>query len=189
MIRLIVGLANPGSLYAQTRHNAGAWLIEKLIQTYDVTLQLKSALHAQCGTVAFSKSLNTQLCLPTTFMNHSGRAVYAMASYYKIVPEEILIVHDELSFPPGIARFKFKGGTGGHNGLKDILTLLKTDNFWRLRIGVGHPGDKQDVSKYVLSKPTLVEYNQIQDLIQTTLPLLKDFCMGGEEQAMQLLHT
>lgn len=167
-IQLIVGLQNPGSAYEQTRHNAGAWFIEALLKAYPAIMKTEAKLHGSIGSV----NIGTHPCrilLPTTFMNNSGRAVQATAHYYDIPPENILIVHDELDLLPGRIKLKSGGGNGGHNGLKDIQHQLKTDVFHRIRVGIGHPGDKSRVLDYVLNKPSAVDKNLIEDAIARSL--------------------
>lgn len=187
-IQLIVGLANPGKKYAETRHNAGAWFVEDLVRTNNVTLSAEPKFHGLHSQV----TLHDQTChllIPTTFMNLSGQAVSACMRFYKIQPDAILVVHDEIDLPPGIIRLKFDGGDGGHNGLKDIISHLHTKQFNRLRIGVGHPGNSKDVVDYVLDKPSKVDrklIDQAMDKAVDTLPLI----MNGEmAKAMQALHT
>jgi peptidyl-tRNA hydrolase, PTH1 family len=189
MIRLIVGLGNPGGEYQKTRHNAGVWFIEQLCRAQQANLRPKKAFHGQYTYLHLAESVSLYLLVPTTFMNNSGRAVQAMARYYKINPTEMLIVHDELDFLPGVVRLKLGGSGGGHNGLNDIIRLCGTNQFWRLRIGIGHPGDKWQVRQYVLNPPAVVERDKIQDIIQKVIALLPDFCMGKTEPVMRALHT
>jgi PTH1 family peptidyl-tRNA hydrolase len=187
-IQRIVGLANPGKKYAETRHNAGAWFVEDLAHSNHITLSAEPKFHSLHSQV----TLHDQTChllIPTTFMNLSGQAVRACMSFYKIQPDAILVVHDEIDLPPGIIRLKFDGGDGGHNGLKDIISHLHTKQFNRLRIGVGHPGDSKDVVDYVLDKPSKVDrklINQALDKAVDTLPLIME---GEMAKAMQQLHT
>lgn len=151
-LRLIVGLANPGPQYADTRHNAGAWYVERLADQLGVRLTPDSK---RFGLVARAsvQGRDLHLLIPTTFMNRSGQAVVAIAGFYKILPQEILIAHDELDLPPGQIRLKTGGGHGGHNGLRDSIAALANQNgFHRLRVGIGHPGDKSQVSNFVLGK-------------------------------------
>ncbi|MEL0027397.1 MAG: aminoacyl-tRNA hydrolase [Perlucidibaca sp.] len=151
-LRLIVGLANPGPQYADTRHNAGAWYVERLADQLGVRLTPDSK---RFGLVARAnvQGRDVHLLIPTTFMNRSGQAVVAVAGFYKILPQEILIAHDELDLPPGQIRLKTGGGHGGHNGLRDSIAALANQNgFHRLRVGIGHPGDKSQVSNFVLGK-------------------------------------
>jgi peptidyl-tRNA hydrolase, PTH1 family len=187
-IQLIVGLANPGKDYADTRHNAGAWFVEDLAESVHASLRAESKYHGLHTLV----KLHGQAChllIPTTYMNLSGQAVRACMTYLKIPPEAVLIAHDEIDLPTGNIKLKFDGGDGGHNGLKDIIRHLNTKQFYRLRIGVGHPGNRNDVADYVLSTPSKADKQKIQDaLIQATEIL--PFVMEGEMQkAMQQLHT
>lgn len=188
-IKLIVGLGNPGSEYRGTRHNAGADFIEELTRQCSTSLQPESKFFGLAGRVTFSGH-DLRLLIPTTFMNRSGQAVSAIASFYKIAPEEILIAHDELDIPPGTARFKCGGGHGGHNGLRDIVPALANNkNFHRLRLGIGHPGHASRVSGYVLSTPSQVDRTRINACIDeaiAALPLLLD---GDATKAMTQLHS
>jgi PTH1 family peptidyl-tRNA hydrolase len=187
-IKLIVGLGNPGSKYDKTRHNAGAWFIEYLAAQHSIQLRADTSFQGLYSRL-HSDSLICHLLIPTTFMNHSGRAVRALAHYYKLQPEEILVVHDELDLMPGVARLKEGGGSGGHNGLKDIVHILKTPKFWRLRLGIGHPGRKEQVIHYVLNAPNQADFNKIEEAIfrgKEILPLLLE---GQLQKAMQQLHT
>jgi len=147
--RLIVGLGNPGAEYAETRHNAGFWLCERLAGALGAALKREARFHGIAG----RSSGQVWWLLPQTFMNRSGQAVAALTRFHRIPPAEILVLHDELDLPPGVLRLKFGGGLGGHNGLKDIAAHLGTQDFWRLRIGIGHPGDRNEVVDYVLKKP------------------------------------
>ena len=153
-IKLIVGLGNPGDKYADTRHNAGEWLIERLARRFNVTLNAENKFFGNVGkTLMNGKEI--RFLVPTTFMNLSGKAVGALANFYRIKPEEILVLHDELDLPPGSVKLKLGGGHGGHNGLKDIVAALgNNNNFYRLRIGIGHPGHRDLVAGYVLKKPS-----------------------------------
>lgn len=170
--RLVVGLGNPGPDYDQTRHNAGFWFCERLAATLGVSLTREARFHGMAGN---ARAAGTWLLLPQTFMNRSGQAVGALARFYRIAPDEILVVHDELDIPPGQLRLKFGGGMGGHNGLKDITAHLGTQDYWRLRIGIGHPGDRNEVVNYVLKPPRREEQGAIDDAIARALdawPLL-----------------
>ena len=187
-IKLIAGLGNPGKEYEGTRHNAGFWWVEEFARTHGGTFKAESKFH---GLVARSKINGKEILLlkPQTFMNASGRAVAALAQFYKITAAEILVVHDELDLPPGTAKLKFGGGPGGHNGLKDMIAHFNTRDFWRLRIGIGHPGEREDVVGYVLRAPrreetTLIE--QAMQRAQDVAPLIID---GKQEAAMLKLHS
>lgn len=187
-ILLMVGLGNPGPEYRDTRHNAGAWFIETLSSRFHVPLRLEKKFHAEHA-VARAQGSDLQLAVPTTYMNLSGQAVKALASFYKIPPEQILIIHDEIDLPPGEVRLKFDGGHGGHNGLRDIISHLGTNKFYRLRVGIGHPGHSNLVHDYVLHPPKKPELALIEDSIanaESIVPLLLE---GQFQKAMQELHT
>jgi peptidyl-tRNA hydrolase, PTH1 family len=188
-IKLIVGLGNPGNEYRGTRHNAGADFVEELARQCSSTMQPESKFFGLAGRITLAGH-DLRLLVPTTFMNRSGKAVAAMASFYKISPEEILIAHDELDIPAGTARFKQGGGHGGHNGLRDIVPALGNNkNFHRLRIGIDHPGHASKVSGYVLSQPSQVDRSRIEASIDeaiAALPLLLD---GDSTKAMTRLHS
>lgn len=188
-IKLLVGLANPGPEYAQTRHNAGQWLLNQLASQENTQLKAEAKFYGLTGRIQFAGN-DLRLLVPTTFMNLSGKAVAAMANFYRIKPEEILIAHDELDLPPGIAKFKLGGGHGGHNGLKDIISKLGNDkNFYRLRIGIGHPGDKNRVSGYVLGKAPSSEQNLIDQSIDEAARCTHILGQDGLEKAMNRLHS
>lgn len=186
-IRLIVGLGNPGKEYTDTRHNAGFWFLDEVAHKAGARLCLESRFHAQ---VARANLYGEEIWLlaPQTYMNVSGQAVAALASYYKIAPEQMLVVHDELDLPPGTARLKRGGGAGGHNGLKDIIARLGAD-FWRLRIGIGHPGDKNAVADFVLHRPSQPEEKLIRDALDQSLSTLPLIAAGDMAGAMHRLHT
>lgn len=153
-IKLIVGLANPGTKYEDTRHNAGEWLINEIARQYNAALKDEAKYFGKVAKINTPQG-EVRLLVPTTFMNLSGKAVGALANFYRIKPEEILVAHDELDLPPGVAKIKQGGGHGGHNGLKDIIAALgNSNNFYRVRIGIGHPGHKDQVAAYVLGKPS-----------------------------------
>lgn len=187
-IRLFVGLGNPGPQYEATRHNAGFWWIDQIARDVGARLSSEAKFF---GLAARFKSHDQEAWLlqPTTFMNASGRAVAALARFYKIAPEQILVIHDELDLPPGQAKLKLGGGHGGHNGLKDIAAQLGTPNFWRLRLGIGHPGEKSAVVGYVLHTPSRDEAGLIEDTIYQSSHLLPMLLAGSYEAAMLKLHT
>jgi PTH1 family peptidyl-tRNA hydrolase len=185
-IQLIVGLANPGKEYADTRHNAGAWLVEDIAKQAGVNLHFDAKLHG------FHAGVNTSqaayhLLIPTTFMNHSGIAVHACMNYYKIAPHSILIVHDEIDLPAGTIKIKFDGGDGGHNGLKDIIRHLHTKQFYRCRIGVGRP--THETADYVLSPPSKSDKQKIEIASAKIHDVMSLILSGELSKAMQLLHT
>jgi PTH1 family peptidyl-tRNA hydrolase len=188
-IKLLVGLANPGPEYAKTRHNAGQWYLQQLASQENIQLKPEAKFFGLTGRIQFAGN-DIRLLVPTTFMNLSGKAVLAMAKFYQIKPEEILVAHDELDIPPGVAKFKLGGGHGGHNGLRDIISKLGNNkNFYRLRIGIGHPGDKSRVSGYVLGKATNTEQNLIEQSIDEAARCTQILGIDGLEKAMNRLHS
>lgn len=186
-VQLIVGLGNPGKEYAETRHNAGEWFLKKLAAQYHQTLTLDKKYHGLYGRISI-EGQDCHLLIPSTFMNLSGKSVRAIAMFYKIPIESILVVHDDLDLPPGTARLKQGGGDGGHNGLKDISAQLGKD-YWRLRIGIGHPGDRDKVHDYVLSRPSRTHREQMDNSIDDALNALPEFVVGSTQKAIQQLHT
>ena len=188
MIRLIVGLGNPGSEYEDTRHNAGFWWLESAARKLGTTLTRDRAYH---GLVARINRDAGPLWLlqPQTFMNLSGKSVAALARFLKVAPAEILVVHDELDLPPGQMKLKQGGGVAGHNGLKDILAQIGSADFWRLRIGVGHPGVKSEVVDWVLRKPHPDERKAIVACIDRSLEALPLLIDGAMDRAMMKLHV
>jgi PTH1 family peptidyl-tRNA hydrolase len=189
-MKLVVGLGNPGRKYASTRHNAGFWWVERLAAGARAAFRSEAKFH---GSVAkLSNNGDAWLLMPDTFMNNSGRAVAALATFYKVEPRDILVVHDELDLAPGIARMKFGGGASGHNGLKDIIECLSSKDFWRLRIGIGHPRDTasgQEVVDYVLHPPRVDEQPLIDDAIARSLEVWPLLAEAKHEAAMLKLHT
>jgi len=187
-IQLIVGLGNPGPEYEATRHNAGFWWVDQIAEVLGarLTQEAKFLGHAR---KARSGSSDVWLLKPATFMNRSGQSVAALANFYKIPPEAILVVHDELDLPPGTARIKKGGGNGGHNGLKDISAHLATQDYWRLRLGIGHPGDRNAVVNYVLHTPSKDEMQLIEESMDASAALLPMLIEGQMEAAMLKLHT
>jgi PTH1 family peptidyl-tRNA hydrolase len=187
-IKLIVGLGNPGREYEATRHNAGFWWVDELTRTQNVNFRTDNKFH---GLVARTTLLGHEVHLlkPQTFMNVSGRAVIALALFYKILPDQILVVHDELDLPPGSAKLKLGGGHGGHNGLKDIIAHLGTKEFWRLRVGIGHPGERAEVVNYVLNAPRKEEQVLIDEAMQRGQDVAPLIIEGKMEAAMLKLHS
>lgn len=184
-----MGLANPGPDYAQTRHNAGHWYLNQLASQENIQLKPDAKFYGLTGRIQFADN-DIRLLVPTTFMNLSGKAVAAMAKFYRIKPEEILVAHDELDLPPGTAKFKLGGGHGGHNGLKDIISQLGNNkNFYRLRIGIGHPGDRNKVSGYVLGKPQQHELDFIEQSIDEAARCTTILGQDGLQKAMNRLHA
>jgi PTH1 family peptidyl-tRNA hydrolase len=192
-LRLIVGLGNPGSEYRATRHNAGAWFVERLAHAAGASLVVQSKFQSVVGSVRSSDGVDRRLAFPQTFMNRSGLAVSALARFYRIAPEEILIAHDELDLKPGAVKLKLGGGSAGHNGLKDIVAALGTPGFWRLRIGIGHPREgelsEQEVADYVLHRPRVEEQLAIEDAMCRALAVWPSLETGDTERAMHELHT
>ena len=189
-IRLIVGLGNPGKDYERTRHNAGFWLLERFAVQSGVALRKDGKYQALVGRLgAGGTSGGAWLVLPQGFMNASGHAVQMLAGFFKIPPAEILVVHDELDFTPGVVKMKQGGGIAGHNGLKDISQRLGSHEYWRMRLGIGHPGDKNVVAAYVLQKPPAEDRAAIDGAIARCIEVLP-FCLAGDLQgAMLKLHT
>lgn len=188
MIKLLVGLGNPGPEYQATRHNAGFWWIDELAR------QLKVSLAPERGYFGFAVRASTAggpvwLLQPQTYMNLSGKSVAALAKFFNIEPQEILVAHDELDILPGQMKLKFAGGHAGHNGLKDIHAHLGSPEYWRLRLGIGHPGVKSEVANYVLRKPPLAEQQAIEACIQHSMAALAALCSGQMEQALRIIHT
>jgi PTH1 family peptidyl-tRNA hydrolase len=187
-IKLIVGLGNPGSEYRGTRHNAGADFVEQLARSGATALRAESRFAGLAGQISLAGH-DLRLLIPTTFMNRSGRAVAAIATFYKITPEQILIAHDELDIQPGTARFKRGGGHGGHNGLRDLIPALGGRDFMRLRIGIGHPGHRDNVVGYVLKAATRDDRAAIDAAIAAAVRFLPDIICGNLDAAMKELHT
>ena len=185
-LRLIVGLGNPGAEYTETRHNAGFWFCECLARDLGVSLNKESRFH---GWTAIARNAGVWLLMPSTFMNNSGQAVRALAQFYRIEPAEMLVVHDELDLPPGQMRLKFGGGLGGHNGLKDITSHLGTQDYWRLRIGIGHPGDRNEVVNYVLKPARKEEQADIDAALDRALLAWTDMARGDMEAATRKINA
>jgi PTH1 family peptidyl-tRNA hydrolase len=188
-IRLVVGLGNPGREHEATRHNAGFWYADALAARLGASFTGEAKFH---GRVARAVG-DLRLLKPGTYMNLSGRAVAALAQFFAIAPGEILVVHDELDLPPGEVKMKFGGGHAGHNGLRDIVAKLGTADFWRLRLGIGHPRDsaipQQDVADYVLQPPRNNESGAIANAIDRALDAWPQIAAGDFERAMMALHT
>ena len=186
--RLIVGLGNPGSDYAETRHNAGFWFCERLAHELGASFARESRYH---GHVARARvgGQDIWLLMPQTFMNRSGQAVQALSHFYRIEPAAMLVVHDELDIPPGQMRLKFGGGLGGHNGLKDITAHLGTQDYWRLRVGIGHPGDRNEVVNYVLKPPRKEEGEAIDAMLDRALLTWPQLVRSDFNAAMQKINA
>ena len=188
MIKLLVGLGNPGSEYAETRHNVGFWWIDRLAHEKKLALKPEKGFHGSL--VRWNHSGQTIWLLePTTYMNRSGLAVAALARFYKITPPEILVIHDELDLEPGDVRFKQGGGHAGHNGLRSIHESLGSPDYWRLRIGIGHPGIKSEVANWVLKKPAPLDFSLIETSIHRSLSALGFVLSANMAQAMKIVHT
>ncbi|MGH8493015.1 MAG: aminoacyl-tRNA hydrolase [Moraxellaceae bacterium] len=187
-LKLIVGLGNPGPEYAATRHNAGQWFVEALAEKYGIRLANEPKYHGYSGRGTV-QGQDLRLLIPTTFMNLSGQSVGALATFFKIMPDEILVAHDELDLPPGTVRMKTGGGHGGHNGLRDIIRALANHNtFHRLRIGIGHPGDAQKVSGFVLTKAPSSEQDLIDRAVNEALSQSDDMVAGKISLVMNKLN-
>ena len=188
-IKLIVGLGNPGEKYADIRHNAGEWLIERLARRFNVSLNPESKFFGKTArTLVNGKEV--RLLVPATFMNLSGKAVGALASFYRIKPEEILVIHDELDLPAGTAKLKQGGGHGGHNGLKDIVAQLgNNNNFYRLRIGIGHPGHRDLVAGYVLNKPSPADRDALEKVLDEATDCVEMIFRDGMVKATNRLNS
>jgi PTH1 family peptidyl-tRNA hydrolase len=186
-IKLLVGLGNPGDKYEATRHNAGFWWVDQLAASSNSKLALDTKFLGHAGKL--SPHTDTWLLKPATFMNASGKAVAALANYYKLTPAQILVVHDELDLPPETVKLKKGGGHGGHNGLKDIAAALGTPDFWRLRLGIGHPGDRNEVINFVLKSPLKDEQTAINQCIDKSIEVVPQLLKGDFENAMLKLHT
>jgi len=185
-IRLVVGLGNPGKEYERTRHNAGFWLVERFAASAGAHFRKDPKYQAL---VARHEASGAWLLMPQSFMNGSGRAVQMLAGFFKMKPEEILVVHDELDFAPGVVRLKQGGGIAGHNGLKDISQRLATHDYWRLRLGVGKPPPGGEGADYVLQKPSPEDRAAIDAAIDKALGLLPQMLAGDMQGAMNKLHT
>lgn len=188
MIKLFVGLGNPGSEYEATRHNAGFWWIDALAEKLGVRLVPERAYQALAVRASAAQG-PVWLLQPMTFMNRSGVSVATLARFFKIEPAQILVVHDELDLLPGQAKLKFGGSAAGHNGLKDIHGQLGTPDFWRLRLGIGHPGVKSEVIHYVLKKPSADHRLEIDKAIEKTLDALGSLLAGDMDKALTHIHA
>ncbi|HLX22049.1 MAG TPA: aminoacyl-tRNA hydrolase [Usitatibacter sp.] len=187
-IRLIVGLGNPGKKYDLTRHNAGFWWVDSIAGARKAHWSKEAKFHGWTARVD-EGGHDFNLLKPNTYMNESGRSVAAVMRFYKIEPAQMLVVHDELDLPPGTVKLKKGGGAGGHNGLTDIIEALDTKEFWRLRVGIGHPGHKDLVADYVLHEPRREEHDLIEPAFTRSLELLPRLASGRMTDAMTWLHT
>ncbi|MFT5988473.1 MAG: PTH1 family peptidyl-tRNA hydrolase [Marinobacter psychrophilus] len=186
-IVMVVGLGNPGADYENTRHNAGALFVEALARDAGQSLRLEKKYHGLYARIQW-QGLELHLLNPLTFMNRSGLSVKALADFFKISPEQILIAHDELDLPPGTAKLKKGGGHGGHNGLRDSAAHLGTNDFQRLRLGIGHPGEARQVTGYVLGRLGKREAEALTAVFDETMRVLPDAANGNMAAAMNRLH-
>ena len=195
MIRLFVGLGNPGAEYEQTRHNAGFWWVDQLAASLKAKLVPERSCQALVARVNHGTGAQGDaggpiwLLQPMTFMNRSGVSVAALARFFKIAPDEVLVAHDELDLQPGQAKLKFGGSAAGHNGLKDIHAMLGTLDFWRLRLGIGHPGVKSEVVHYVLHKPSPTDREAMDKSIEQSLQAVPRLISGEMDAALALIHA
>lgn len=191
-IQLIVGLGNPGAEHETDRHNAGFWFVDRVAAGAGIVLRTESRFSARMARATISGA-PVWLLQPMTWMNLSGRAISAVVNFYRLDPAAVLIAHDELDLAPGIARLKWGGGSGGHNGLKDATAALGTDAYWRLRLGIGHPRllypGRKDVKDFVLERPSLDQQTAIDSALQRALDVLEPLVTGATERAAQKLHT
>ncbi|MCB1604396.1 MAG: aminoacyl-tRNA hydrolase [Gammaproteobacteria bacterium] len=187
-IKLIVGLGNPGSQYTNTRHNAGFWFVDALCKKYGFDLKDNKKFYGEAANVDINNH-SIWLLKPMTYMNHSGKALQSITQFYKIKPEEILVAYDELDLPPGTVKLKKGGGHGGHNGLRDIISLIGSNEFYRIRLGIGHPGHKSKVVSWVLNRASSDDEISINNAIDKSLAVLEDLLDGQLEKATRELHT
>lgn len=186
--RLIAGLGNPSAKYEQTRHNAGFWFLDEIAARHRLVFHSDQRTQGWVAKLAFEAE-TVFLLKPMSFMNRSGGAVAALAHYCKIPPEQILVAHDELDFEPGVVKLKAGGGHGGHNGLRDIISKLGSADFYRLRIGIGHPGNREDVVDYVLDRPSRHDGEILRAAVMRAADLLQDMLHGKLESVMNVLHV
>ncbi len=187
-IRLIVGLGNPSSQYEATRHNVGFWFVDALAARHQGQFRPEIKFHGLLSRVPIG-GVDLRLLKPSTFMNRSGQSLGAVACYLGIAPEAILVAHDELDLAVGTARLKQGGGQAGHNGLRDIINVLGSRDFWRLRIGIDHPGDREQVVNYVLGRPSRDDEGRIRSVLDAAESCLPDLLAGEFQKAMQRLHA
>jgi peptidyl-tRNA hydrolase, PTH1 family len=186
-LTLIVGLGNPGPTYARTRHNAGFEFLDELARRTGAALRREARHHGEVARTSIA-GMEVWLLKPMTYMNLSGQAVGSLAGFYRIPPQSILVAHDELDFPPGVVRLKEGGGAGGHNGLRDLIARMG-DDFWRLRIGIGHPGDRDAVLDYVLGRPPAAEAGLIHEAVLAAADAVPVMLTDGAQKAMNRLHV
>ena len=186
-LQLVVGLGNPGPEHAATRHNAGFWFIDELARRHDGWLKPEHRYQGDAGRVTIT-GVALWLLKPMTYMNRSGLSIRSFCDYLHVPGEQVLVVHDDLDLPPGIARLKQGGGAGGHNGLKDVISHVG-ENFWRLRIGIGHPGSRDDVIDYVLERPSAVDERLVREAIELAVAEFPRLVTEGAESMMNRLHA
>ena len=186
-IRCIVGLGNPGDKYQYTRHNAGFWLADRLANRFELQLRADNKFFGQTGKLSLPSG-DCWLLKPMTFMNRSGQSASALARFYRFVPEQILVVHDELDLPAGSVRLKKGGGHGGHNGLRDIISAVGSKDFYRLRLGIDHPGHRDQVTDYVLSRPSREDQQKLEQAIDTSIDHIEDLLEGNFQRFMNEVH-
>ena len=187
-LKVIVGLGNPGPKYTETRHNAGFWFIEEVARRYSATFRPEKKFLGEVAKISL-EGKDIWLLKPDTFMNRSGHAVQSLLSFYRISADQLLVAHDEIDLPPGTAKLKTGGGHGGHNGLRDIINQLGAKDFHRLRIGVGHPGSKDQVVDYVLHNASRDDRILIDRDIDDAVSVIPELASGALEKAMQILHS
>ena len=187
-IQLIAGLGNPGAKYEGTRHNVGFWFVDELARSKGCSLHHENKFQGEVGKITINGQ-SVWLIKPMTFMNLSGQSVASLANYYKLTAENLLVVHDELDLEPGTVRLKCGGGHGGHNGLRDIISHFGSKEFYRLRIGIGHPGSAADVSNYVLANPSSSDRNAFIEAIDDCMPVLSQIVDGDMQKAMNHIHS
>jgi len=185
---LVAGLGNPGPKYERTRHNAGFWFLDALAHRAGISLKNERKLHGRACRARIGE-VEAVLLAPETFMNDSGRSLRAATDFYRIPVENVLIAHDELDLPPGTVRLKQGGGHGGHNGLRSAFSHLGSPDFWRLRIGIGHPGQAEQVTPWVLSRAGAEDERSIESAIERALEVMSDFLSGRAGEAMKTLHA
>ncbi|MBT3277483.1 aminoacyl-tRNA hydrolase [Candidatus Thioglobus sp.] len=187
-IKLIVGLGNPGKDYQSHRHNVGFWFCDALANLHSATFKKEAKFFGDVAQASIA-GVSVRLLKPTTFMNRSGQSIQALANFYQLEVDEILVVHDELDLEVGIAKLKVEGGHGGHNGLRDTIKALGSKAFYRLRLGIGHPGNKTQVADFVLHAPNKSELGHIQNALVDALQVIEEVVKGNIDQAMKSLHT
>ena len=187
VIKLIAGLGNPGLKYDKTRHNAGFWFVDELARRFSGSFKLETKFSGECCKVEIA-GVSVWLLKPNTFMNRSGLSVKQLSSFFKISPEQVLVVHDELDIGPGAIRLKSGGGHGGHNGLRDTHAQIGKE-YWRLRVGIGHPGEASKVADYVLSRPSVNDDIEINNSIDRAVAEIERIILGDMQKVMNTLHT